>query len=133
MKKPDIANKKITYDFFSDCAAYSITTTTMTSRRISFYSKSIINISNLKSWSKMLANLRARRIIITALVTTALALGMISHKKSLITIFRHKHKIKNFIKNLIFFIKKFSTVFDFGLYLEKNCKFWIKITFLKND
>ena len=26
-------------------------------------------------------------------------LGMISHKKSLITIFGHKHKIKNFIKN----------------------------------
>jgi len=25
-------------------------------------------------------------------------LGMISHKKSLITIFGHKHKIKNFIK-----------------------------------
>ena len=26
-------------------------------------------------------------------------LGMISHKKSLITIFGHKHKINNFIKN----------------------------------
>ena len=26
-------------------------------------------------------------------------LGMISHEKSLITIFGHKHKIKNFIKN----------------------------------
>ena len=26
------------------------------------------------------------------------ALGMISHKKSLMTIFDHKHKIKNFIK-----------------------------------
>ena len=31
-------------------------------------------------------------------------LGMISHKKSLITIFGHKHEIKNFI----FFIKKFQ-------------------------
>ena len=37
-------------------------------------------------------------------------LGMISHKKSLFTIFGHKHKIKNFIK-------KFSS-FHFGLYLE---------------
>ena len=27
-------------------------------------------------------------------------LGMISHKKSLITIFGHKHKIKNFIKKI---------------------------------
>ena len=35
-------------------------------------------------------------------------IGMISHKKSLITIFGHKHRIKNFIKNLIFFIKKFQ-------------------------
>ena len=30
-------------------------------------------------------------------------LGMISHKKSLITIFGHKHKIRKFIKILIFF------------------------------
>ena len=30
-------------------------------------------------------------------------LGMISHKKSLITIFGHKHKIKNFIKKFDFF------------------------------
>ena len=29
--------------------------------------------------------------------TAAIPLGMISHKKSLITIFGHKHKIKNFI------------------------------------
>ena len=35
-------------------------------------------------------------------------LGKISHKKSLITIFGHKHKIKIFNKNLIFFIKKFQ-------------------------
>ena len=33
-------------------------------------------------------------------------LGMISHKKSLITIFGHKHKIKNFIKNFDIFHKK---------------------------
>ena len=51
-----------------------------------------------------------------------LELGMISHKKSLITIFGHKldkHDIKNFI-NLIFFMKKFQQPLDFGLYLESN-------------
>ena len=41
-------------------------------------------------------------------------LGMISQKKSRITIFGHKHKIKNFIKKFDIFHKKF----DFGLYLE---------------
>ena len=40
-------------------------------------------------------------------------LGKISHKKSLIAIFGHKHKIKNFIK-------KISTALDFGLYLESK-------------
>ena len=44
--------------------------------------------------------------------------GMISHKKSLITIFGHKYKIKNFIKKFDIFHKKISTAFDFGLYLE---------------
>ena len=44
-------------------------------------------------------------------------LGMISHKKSQITIFGHKHEIKNFI----FFMKKFQRPLDFGLYLESNC------------
>ena len=34
------------------------------------------------------------------------SLGMISHKKSLITIFGHKHKIKNFIKKFDIFHKK---------------------------
>ena len=47
-------------------------------------------------------------------------LGMISHKMSLITIFGHKHKIKNFIKNLIFFMKNFQRHLDFGSYLESN-------------
>ena len=47
-----------------------------------------------------------------------LQLGMISHKKSLITIFGHKHKIKNFIKKFDIFHEKISTAFDFGLYLE---------------
>ena len=36
----------------------------------------------------------------------ASTLGMISHKKSLITIFGHKHKIKNFIKNFDIFHEK---------------------------
>ena len=45
-------------------------------------------------------------------------LGMISHKKSLITIFGLIIKSKLSSKNLIFFIKKISTAFDFGLYLE---------------
>ena len=35
-------------------------------------------------------------------------LGMISHKKSLITIFGLKHKIKNFIKKFYIFHKKFQ-------------------------
>ena len=34
-----------------------------------------------------------------SLCLSSKTLGMISHKKSLITIFGHKHKIKNFIKN----------------------------------
>ena len=45
-------------------------------------------------------------------------LGMFSHKKSLITIFGHKRKIKNFIKKFDIFHKEISTAFDFGLYLE---------------
>ena len=43
---------------------------------------------------------------------------MFSHKNSQITIFGHKHKIKNFIKNLIFIKKKKSLTLDFGSYLE---------------
>ena len=35
-------------------------------------------------------------------------LGMISYKKSLITIFGHQYKIKNFIKKFDIFHKKFS-------------------------
>ena len=51
------------------------------------------------------------------------SLGMISHKKSLITIFGHKHKIKNFIKNFDIFHEKISTASDFGSYLVSNFKF----------
>ena len=49
---------------------------------------------------------------------TFICLGMISHKMSLITIFGHKHKIKNFIKKFYISHKKISLAFDFGLYLE---------------
>ena len=53
-------------------------------------------------------------------------IGMISHKKSLITIFGHKHKIKNFILKLDIFHekkkkKKISTAqqhLNFSPYLE---------------
>ena len=45
-------------------------------------------------------------------------LCMISHKKSLLTIFGHKHKIKNFIQKFGIFHKKISPAFNFGLYLE---------------
>ena len=54
----------------------------------------------------------ARRVIQLSIVSYVL--GMISHKMSLITIFDHKHKIKNFD----IFHKEISTAFDFGLYLE---------------
>ena len=38
-------------------------------------------------------------------------LGMISHKKSLITIFGHKHEIKNFMKKFDVFHEKISMAF----------------------
>ena len=40
-------------------------------------------------------------------------LGMISHKKSLLTIFGHKHEIKNFIKKFYIFREKNSMVSGF--------------------
>ena len=52
-----------------------------------------------------------------------LEVGKISHKKSLITIFGHKHEIKNFIKKFDIFHEKISTAFDIGSYLELNYKF----------
>ena len=42
------------------------------------------------------------------------ALGMISHKMSLTTIFGHKHEIKNFIKISLRYL-------DFGFYLKPKC------------
>ena len=60
-------------------------------------------------------------------------IGMISHKKSQITIFGHKHEIKNFIKKIDIFHEKISTPFNFGLYV-----FGIKLrilnqNYIKND
>ena len=60
--------------------------------------------------------------LLVFLAVITILLGMISHKMSLITIFGLKHKIKNFIKNLIFFMKKFQWHLDFGPYLESNFK-----------
>ena len=45
-------------------------------------------------------------------------LGKISHKKSLITIFGHKHKIKNFNKKFDILHKKISTALNFDFYLK---------------
>ena len=53
-----------------------------------------------------------------------MGLGMISHKKSLITIFGHKHKIKNFIKNFDIFHEKISTTILVHIWyqiLKQNC------------
>ena len=47
---------------------------------------------------------RANSLFLLCEISSAVL--MISHKKSLITIFGQKHKIKNFIKKLIFFTKK---------------------------
>ena len=52
-------------------------------------------------------------------------LGMISHKKSLITVFGHKHEIKNFIKKLYIFHEKILTAFGFWFIFE------IKLLILK--
>ena len=46
-----------------------------------------------------------------------LEVGKISHKKSLITIFGHKHEIKNFIKKFDIFHKKISTAFSILVYI----------------
>ena len=63
--------------------------------------------------------------------TSFMAVGMISHKKSQITFFGHKHKIKILIKKFDIFHKKFqqtSIWFIFGIKLRimnQNC--------IKND
>ena len=59
----------------------------------------------------------------------AYGLGMISHKKSLITIFGHKHKIKNFIKKFDVFHEKILTAFGFWFIFEIELLiFEVKIT-----
>ena len=52
-------------------------------------------------------------------------IGMISHKKSQITIFGHKHEIKNFIKKFDIFHEKISMAFGFWFIFE------IKLLILK--
>ena len=54
-------------------------------------------------------------------------IGMISHKKSQITIFGHKHEIKNFIKKFDIFHEKISTAFGFWFIFE-IAGFEVKIT-----
>ena len=49
--------------------------------------------------------------------------GMVSHKMSLITIFGHKHIIKNFIKKFVIFHEKISMAF--GLWSAFGIKFLI--------
>ena len=82
--------------------------------------------NRLKKLEATLAEIRAAEAIKDAeneklrqeIAELEIKLGMISHKKSQITIFGYKHKIKNFIKKIYIFHKIFSTAFDFGLYLE---------------
>ena len=54
-------------------------------------------------------------------------LGMISYKKSLITIFGQKHKIKNFIRNFYIFHEKNFNAFEFWFI------FGIKLLILKQN
>ena len=55
-------------------------------------------------------------------------LGMISHKKSLITIFGHKHINQKFHQKFFEFSLKNSTAFDFSLYV-----FGMKLRILKQN
>ena len=60
------------------------------------------------------------------------SLGMVLHKMSLITIFGHKLRIKNFIKKFDIFQEKISTAFGFWVIL--GIKFLIlKQKYFKND
>ena len=52
-----------------------------------------------------------------------LQLGMISHKKSLITIFGHKQIRQKFHQKFDIFHEKISTASDFGSYLVSIFKF----------
>ena len=59
-------------------------------------------------------------------------LGMISHKMSLITIFGHKHEIKNFIKKFDNFHEKISMAFGFWFILGIKLLI-VKQNYIKND
>ena len=84
-----------------------------------------IQLSALKGEGE-LKNLELNEEVLTEL------LGMISHKKSLKTIFGHKHKIKNFIKNFDIFHKKNSTAIRFWFIF--GIKFQIlKQNYFKNE
>ena len=82
--------------------------------------------NRLKKLEATLAEIRAAEAVKDAeneklrqeIAELEIKLGMISHKKSQITIFGHKHKIKNFIKKFDIFHEKITTATDFGLYLE---------------
>ena len=55
-------------------------------------------------------------------------LGMISHKKSLMTNFGLKHYMQKFHQKFDIFRKKNSLASDFSSHLVWNCKFWSKNT-----
>ena len=61
-----------------------------------------------------------------------LEVGKISHKKSLITIFGHKHEIKNFIKKFDIFHEKISTAFGFWFIFGIKLLI-LKQNYIKND
>ena len=61
-------------------------------------------------------------------------LGMISHKKSIITIFGHKHEIKNFIKKFDIFHERISNfIKKFDIFLEKNSHFIKKKNYIFHE
>ena len=62
-------------------------------------------------------------IMVTSMSARRSSVGMISHKKSLITIFGHKHFRQKFHQKFDIFHEKISTASDFG----SNFKFWSKI------
>ena len=56
-------------------------------------------------------------------------LGMVSHKMSLITIFGHKHKIKNFITKFDIFYEKISMAYGFLVHIwNQISNFEAKVT-----
>ena len=72
---------------------------------------------NLNLWDtagqEEYAKLRSLNYTHTHVFIICFSLGIISHKKTLITIFGPKHEIKNFIKKFDIFHEKISTAFGF--------------------